>query len=174
MGIFKNWIESTARSRAKAAASKGLGAKMAGAETHAHRTEPEVEKSVGKNGEIGDKPLFGKPKGKKNKHPKFDLPEDEDKDKDEDIKEDQMPDRSFDAFVKKAEDLKNSIPEIMKRAKTKEGELDKKDTELKSDSESPHDEEDIEGKEKTWKDLQQLAKDKEDSEEKSSDSDGAT
>ena len=136
--------------------------------------------SLGKKGEVGENPVFDKdddsPKKKKKK----------DDDKEEDCSEgSKLPDRSFDAFAMAADKLKGTIPEMMWRAREKAYELedkeedDEEEDEEDTEKDSSHGEENKEGYHKKWKDLQNIAKDrdkkdKKDSDDHSSDSDGAT
>lgn len=157
MAKFKDWLESTARSRAKTAAALCLGPKLPGTQAHSHRTDPIAAQSVGKNGEIGDKCMGGKPKGKKNKQPDWDIPE-----------SGQTPDYSFDSFVKKADEEKGKIAASIQSAREKEVELDKEAEKAEKDSGPSHEDEDG-GKEDIWNALRNISKERDEKSPKKKD-----
>jgi hypothetical protein len=151
--------------------------------------------SLGKKGEVGEKPVFGKPR----KGPKHDLPEgcckymkadpswmqgsakkNARKTRRQAVKEDvaQHPDYSFDSFVRRAEKLKDEVPGMVDKARDEEADLDDKKEKAekeaeKSDKELSSSQED-EGKEEDskWEVLRKIAKDrlKKEKDEDSSDS----
>jgi hypothetical protein len=187
MGRFKNWLESTARKRAIQNSAKGLLPNRPGSDANNPRTDVVAHLSIGKKGEVGEHPVFDKDDDDDNSGDN-----DKPKKKEKDYKESKVPDRSFDAFARAADKFKEEIPEIMKRAKEKERDLDAKEkeaadtTEKEEDSDSSHGEESKEGYQKKWKDFQ-AAKDREaegktkkdtknskNSEDESLDSDNAT